>query len=837
MTTPLPYVCVHGHFYQPPRENPWLEAIELQESAEPFHDWNERITAECYRPNCASRIQSPDGHILGIINNYAHMSFNFGATLLSWLESHSTKTYDAILAADRESLTRFDGHGSAIAQVYNHIIMPLANERDQDTQVVWGIRDFEHRFGRKPEGMWLAEAAVNTESLETLARHGIAFTILAPRQAKAVRPIADNREEVPEAGWEDVSNGRVDPTRPYVCYLPSGRKITLFFYDGPISQAVAFEGILQSGERFGERILTGQSQVNNDAQLIHIATDGETYGHHHRHGDMALAYAMHWLETKGLARITNYSQYLALHPPTWEVRIQENSSWSCAHGVERWASDCGCSSGQHHGWSQQWRAPLREALDWLRDTVNEQFEAVAGELFSAPWAARNAYVDVLLDRRPETMRAFLSEQTARELSDEERKNALRLMEMQRQLLLMYTSCGWFFDELSGLETVQILQYAGRAIELAELTLGVSLEDEFTEILAKANSNVPEHVNGRNIYNRFVRPARVDLQAIAAHYAVKRLFNGSGPLDSVYKFLVRDDQWERQEAGQVNLVTGTVSITDPTIVAQEKFMFAALHLGGSNVTIGALSIKEPIEADAALRGMRKAFDEGDFAQVLRQIDQAFPGQDITLASLLRDQKQRILGQIVGESLNRLTPQLQQIHEDTALLLQFLVKVDNPQPQILREIGRFVVAREVRDLLAEESPDIAKLMQLTLRIAELNLPIRPKDVEISLNDAIARQVHLLAANPTDMTSMETLLALTKVASCLPFPVTFWQAQNAIYRLMRTTYPQQKLMASHKEGRAVKWVGLYRELAESLKVNVEDAEDDEGGGSVENNNNINF
>ncbi|MCL6482072.1 MAG: DUF3536 domain-containing protein, partial [Firmicutes bacterium] len=372
------YICIHGHFYQPPRENPWLEAIEQQDSAYPYHDWNERITAECYAPNAASRILDSEGRIVRIVNNYARISFNFGPTLLAWMEQHAQETYRAVLEADRESRERFGGHGSALAQAYNHLIMPLANSRDKRTQIRWGIHDFVHRFGRRPEGMWLPETAVDLETLELMAEQGIRFTILEPGQARRVRPIGGRT-------WRDVAGGRIDPTTAYRLRLKSGHSICLFFYDGPIARAVAFEGLLARGENFANRLVSAFNDSRSWAQLVHIATDGETYGHHHLYGDMALAYALQYLEEHRLARLTNYGQYLELHPPTQEVEIFENTSWSCAHGVERWRSDCGCNTGGHPGWNQAWRAPLREALDWLRDTLAPRYEKHAGALLRDPW--------------------------------------------------------------------------------------------------------------------------------------------------------------------------------------------------------------------------------------------------------------------------------------------------------------------------------------------------------------------------------------------------------------------------------------------------------------------
>src|SRR5438128_7069807 len=382
------FICIHGHFYQPPRENPWLEAIETQDSAHPYHDWNERITAECYEPNASSRILDTNDRIIKIVNNYASISFNFGPTLLSWLEQREPPTYAAILDADRVSRERFGGHGSAIAQAYNHMILPLANARDKRTQVRWGVRDFEKRFGRLPQGMWLPETAVDIASLEALAAEGIAFTILEPRQAKA-------------------ADGPIDPTRPYRCNLPSGRSIVIFFYDGPISRAVAFENLLDRGENLAHRLLAAFSE-SKQTQLVNIATDGETYGHHHPHGDMALAYAIDYINERKLARIANYGQFLAENPPAHDVEIVERTSWSCSHGVSRWQLDCGCNVGAPSGWTQQWRAPLRDALDWLRDQCAAIFEEHGKRLLLDPWAARDDYIDVVLDRSDENVERFIT---------------------------------------------------------------------------------------------------------------------------------------------------------------------------------------------------------------------------------------------------------------------------------------------------------------------------------------------------------------------------------------------------------------------------------------------
>lgn len=487
-------ICIHGHFYQIPRENPWLEEVEVQDSAYPYHDWNERICAECYAPNAVARIMDREGRISHIINNYARISFAFGPTLLSWLERHAAETYQAIVTADRESQTRFSGHGSAMAQTYNHMIMPLANRADRITQIVWGMYDFSHRFGRDPEGMWLPELAVDLETLDLIAEYGIRFAVLSPYQAQRVRPLDSG-------SWVDVLGGQIDPTMPYIQQLPSGRTIVLFFYHEALARAVVSEGLLRSGEQLAHRLLNGfrEQRTGQEHQLVHIATNGEIYGHHHRYGDMALAYALHTIESSDRAALTNYGEFLDWQAPTHEVDILENTSWSCTQGIERWRSGDGSNTGQHPGWQQAWREPLRQACDWLRDTLRPQYEEQARTLFTDPWQTRNDYIALILDRSAENLSAFLARNTTRVLAYEEQIQALTLLELQRHLLLMYTSCGWFFDDISGSETVQTLLYAGRAIQLADTLFDMTTEPTFLEMLEQTRSNLPEQRNGRHVY--------------------------------------------------------------------------------------------------------------------------------------------------------------------------------------------------------------------------------------------------------------------------------------------------------------------------------------------------
>ena len=586
------FVCVHGHFYQPPRENPWLETVEVQESAAPYHDWNDRITAECYAPNGASRIQNLENEIVRIVNNYARMSFNFGPTLLSWLHEKAPRAYHMILEADKTSAARYGGHGSAVAQVYNHIIMPLASTRDALTQIRWGIADFEHRFGRRPEGMWLAETACNRHVLDLMAGEGIKYTILAPVQCARVRRLPPE-EAAGQQAWTETANASCDSTQPYLVRLDEGRSIAVFFYDGPGSRAIAFEGLLDSGEKFASRLMgifNTPSNSGHPARLSHVATDGESYGHHHKHGEMALSFAMHTIEEQGLATLTNYGEFLERFPPTWEAEVAEDTSWSCAHGVERWRSDCGCNGGKP-GWNQRWSTPLRAALDYLRDATAPLAEKLAEGLVKDFWAARDAYIHVILSRENPAksagaIRRFLHHHAARSLTPAERTTVLELMELERHTQLMYTSCGWFFDEISGIETVQIIAYAGRVLQLAcELfgRSGVALEPEFLRILADAKPNVPELTDGADIYTRYVTGMKIGLEQVGAHYAISSVFRSYPEDGELFCFDVHRESHETFTSGRGKVALGRGTIRSRITEEAEEICYAVLHVGDQGLS--------------------------------------------------------------------------------------------------------------------------------------------------------------------------------------------------------------------------------------------------------------
>ena len=495
-------LVIHGHFYQPTRENPWTGEIEREPSAEPFHDWNERIHSECYRPNAFVQIKGSGAE--RIVNNYAKINFNFGPTLLSWLKRQHPDTYTRVVEADRESVRQRNGHGNAIAQAYNHTILPLCNERDRRTQIRWGIADFRHRFAREPEALWLPETACNTDVLGLLIDEGLRFVILAPHQAARIR-------EAGRPDWREAADYQIDTSVAYRYSRRegSGGSIAVFFYDGTISRAIAFEGALASATGLVDLF---ERRARGTGHLVNVATDGETYGHHSRFGDIALAYV---LEVESPARgfwITNYGEYLDHYPPISEVEISngpegEGTSWSCPHGVGRWIRDCGCYTGGEAGWNQAWRGPLRRALDFLRDEAARYFEATRGDLFIDPWAARGDYIELIIDR-DRSPDLFLNNHAPRSLRPEDKRRALGFLELQRSAMLMYASCGWFFNDISGIETLQILKYARRAIEWMEQWGLPPVQDHFLEILAQARSNRAELGNGADIYRKFVEPLMI-----------------------------------------------------------------------------------------------------------------------------------------------------------------------------------------------------------------------------------------------------------------------------------------------------------------------------------------
>jgi len=802
------FICIHGHFYQPPRENAWLEEVEVQDSAYPYHDWNERVTAECYAPNTASRILDTQNRIIDIVNNYARISFDAGPTLLTWLEKFSPGAYQAILDADRDSQKRFHGHGGAMAQAYNHLIMPLANSRDKRTQVAWGIRDFEARFARKPEGMWLPETAVDLESLDIMAEMGIRFTILSPYQAARVKDIKSGT-------WMDVDHSRVDPKMPYLFRLPSGRTIALFFYDGPIAHEVAFGPLLQNGEFLAGALLKAFSGDKTQPELVHIATDGETYGHHHRFGDMALAYGLYDLESNNLAELTVYGDYLERFPPAQEVRVVENTSWSCAHGVERWRSNCGDNSGMHPGWNQEWRAPLRGAMDWLRSKLIDLYETEMRPLAPNPWDVRDDYIGVIRDRSAENVEAFLARHIRGPLPQPEKVKVLKLLEMQRHAMLMYSSDGWFFDDISNIETTQVIQYAARAIQLHRDISGQDLEPEYVGMLAAAKSNIPEVGDGVRAYDLFVKPTVVDFLRLGAHYAVSSLFEEYPQAIRIAHYAASAEVCERSEIGRRTLAVGKVKLKSEITWEERTESYAVVHFGDQNLMAGVRELDDEVRFESMCRGLREAFAKSDMTSVIRLIDLDFGTHSYSLWHLFRDEKRKVLGQILKSTLGGLEAIYRQIYESNSAIMQAMKEMQIPLPEALAAPAEFVLNADFRRAMEKKPINLVELSRL---IAEFKMwSIKPD--RASLGFIISHRIKALmksfAVQPQDLASLRMIDALFGLLAPLSMELDLWESQNIYFSIGKQAYGQAVDRAGRGDQATQAWVDSFNELGSFLQV----------------------
>jgi alpha-amylase/alpha-mannosidase (GH57 family) len=828
------FVCIHGHFYQPPRENPWLEEIEIEDSAYPFHDWNERITAECYAPNATSRILDSDKRIIDIVNNYARISFNFGPTLLTWLERNKPEVYSAILQADTDSIKRFSGHGSAIAQGYNHIIMPLASRRDKRTQVLWGIKDFIFRFKRRPEGMWLPETAVDMETLEILAEQGIVFTILSPKQASRTRPIHDSR-------WTDVNTGTIDCSRPYLCRLPSGGSIIIFFYEETLAQEVAFSRLLENGEGFADRMMHYFSREQKESGLLNIASDGETYGHHHRFGDMALAYALHHLESRNLARITIYGEYLSISPPTHQVEIIENTSWSCPHGVERWRSDCGCctpgsriqmTAPHPPGPSkipdtppadesceitsqQKWRAPLREAMDWLAQKLAVLYGEKMNSYVSDPWQARDDYIDIILDRSAGNIEAFFSNHAVRTLSKEDKVQALKLLEMQRNGMLMYTSCGWFFDDISGIESIQVMKYACRAMQLVQEVAGVDPEPEFIHILKKAPSNVPGYWNGAEIYRNFVQTAVVDRSRVVFHYAVSSLILDTPEINRIRNYTIQNEAHERTESGDLKLALGKVFLHSNSTWEENILMFAVLHLGNYNFMGGAREYVDEKTYITMRDELTAGFSKNDIPRMILSLEEHFGTHSYTLWHLFKDEQRKVIYAVLDSTLAEIESAFRHMYKQFFPLLSAMKEMQIPPPKVLEDPIWYIINLDLKKTLSAEDLDTKRLAVLVGEMTKGKCEPDTATLNFTASGAIKTLMQRLLENPDDTLLMEKINKTFTILRPLALNYNFWECQNHYFRIGREKAAVMRNLAASGDEHARQWTQRFEELGGYLGV----------------------
>jgi alpha-amylase/alpha-mannosidase (GH57 family) len=767
------FVCIHGHFYQPPRENAWLETIESQESAAPFHDWNDKINFECYATNAKARILDAEGKIVDIVNTYSKISFNFGPTLLSWLQEFDNTTYNAILEADKLSLEKYDGHGSAIAQVYSHMIMPLANQKDKATQVIWGIRDFESRFGRKPEGMWLAETAVNDDSLEVLVDNGIKFTILAPRQAKSIRRIGTEK-------WTEVSTETIDTKTPYAYKLPSGRIIYLYYYNGEIAQAIAFDGILNHGKSFAVKMI--KSVNDNDAnEIVQVATDGESYGHHHRYGEMALADALVSIENTPGFRLTNYAHYLANVDVEFETQIHQDSSWSCVHGIERWRSNCGCNGGGYN-WHQEWRGPLRFALNWLRDILIPIYEEQVSEFVSDPWLARNNYIDIILDRSEANIQLFLKKHAKKELDKVEKVKLLRFLEMQRNAILMFTSCGWFFDEISGIETNQILQYACRAINYANQLTGIQLEDEFEYRLSLAPSNLPEIKNGQGTYEKYVKPSKVNLERVGMHYAASSLFEKYPQRLELFNFVATSEFFERIEAGNQIIAFGKTTVRSRITHSEKHFSFVVLYFGQVNI-IGHIALDMDNDIfEEHYQNIKKNFNSSNLAQVIHLMGDFSP-RHFTMWELFKEEKQKIIDTIMQKNLLKVENSFRRIYDENYNLMNGILVGNDLIPDAYKNAVQYVLNMELNRFFKKETLEISELQTLLDEFRKWKVSISNETMfKLAASEKISKEIELIDDSEVSLSRLNNICLLIQSMDSLNLKPNVWKSQNIYFKMMK-------------------------------------------------------
>lgn len=813
------FLTIHGHFYQPPRENPWLEAIELQDSALPFHDWNERINKECYNPNSISKIVDNRNRILDVVNNYEHMSFNFGPTLLSWMEHFAPLTYERIIKADIESVSEHSGHGNAMAQVYNHIIMPLANENDKQTQIKWGIRDFEYRFGRKPEGMWLAETAVDDETLKFLEENGIKFTVLSPYQALKFRQEGDK-------DWQDVSWGNIDPARSYRYYIKSapGKFIDLFFYDGAISRSVAFDELLKDGNKFIKRLKEGISDCRDYPQLINIATDGESYGHHTKFGDMALSYVLKIRAKDEGFKITNYAEYLDKYRSNCEVDIKQASSWSCFHGVGRWKEDCGCSTGGHPGWNQKWRKPLRDALDYLRDELIVVFENEGQKYFGNVWNVRNKYINVILDRNEMNVKKFQQENFKPDLTDDDKVHAMELLEIQRQAMLMYTSCGWFFSEISGIETVQIMKYAARAMQLASRFTSKNLEEKFLEILSQAKSNIPEFGTGKDIFERFVKPSIITVKQIATLWALSSLYQDFEDEENVYCYTITRKAYKKVQKNSSTFIVGHIEIQSKITLQKSNVMFALMQYAGGDFHCTIKEYSDDAEFNRIKNDLIKIYTMNTLTEIIRALDEYFGKEYFTLKDIFIEERRKILQILLKGKLEKFSQTYQEMYDEGKGSIYHLQGLGLSIPDEFKISAEYALSHKFNDIVVHsggfvEDDLIQQATDINFEAKKIDIKLDKSPSNLVFSKKILQNINRLV-HSFEIQQADVVLEIFDNVRKLELNVDIAEAQNIyftkIYHRIGDIITSEAF--KNKKSSNKRFVEMLLDIGENLNINTE-------------------
>lgn len=809
------FVCIHGHFYQPPRENPWLEYLEIQDSAYPIHDWNERIFNECYGPNSAARILDNEGDIIKLVNNYEFLSFNFGPTLLSWLEEYHVDIYQKIIEADQKSLAKL-GHGNAIAQVYNHIIMPLAQANYKLDQIEWGLKDFEKRFNRKPEGIWLSETAVDLETLTFLEAYGLKFTILSPFQAAQVRDLSKTDEKTANK-WQDVSGGRIDPRHPYQVNLPNGKTFAVFFYDARLSKAIAFEELLASSNNFLNGLKSGFSNNPETAELVNLATDGESYGHHRKFGDLTLAFAFDQLNRSKEFEIVNYAYFLEKFPPKQEVKIHDNSSWSCVHGVERWRSNCGCTTGSEPGWQQEWRKPLREALDLVRDASDALYQEKMALLVNDVEKVFHQYYYVISDTKNDIKEIFLDEHCKPYLTEAEKQNVLKLLEIRRNCNLMYTSCGWFFAEISGIETIQILNYAERVLQLLQ-DFDIELKENFLAILEQALSNIGKYKNGKEIYQLFVARNRVNLKRVGVHYAITSLFEEYRDQVKIYTYEVECFDVVKEIRGLNTLAFGHILVRSNRTLEVQQFQFVVLHFGEIDLHAAIESYGSKEDYMAKRNRIVEIFRNEHLTEVVQALTSEFGKDYYTLRDIFNEEKRDILSHVTKSEIDRLNQLIFYIAQKNKNILDYCFKEHIPVPKPIMILNEYTYQKIIEHLFSGSVPerDIYPQVKQILTLVQalgftLDLSNQVNQINKFLYDALTKYF----SKPTSTNYLSEFILVLKAIFVLPININFWTIQNCWYEF---SLNQEPALLSDAKIKTTKLPELLAEVKTLLKLKVD-------------------
>ncbi|MGH9944433.1 MAG: DUF3536 domain-containing protein [Pyrinomonadaceae bacterium] len=787
MTTAL---IIHGHFYQPPRENPWTDTIERQPSARPFDNWNERIHSECYLPNAFARVIDNYGRLERVVNNYGNISFNFGPTLLTWLASRHPDTYRRVIEADRASVRARAGHGNAIAQGYHHAILTLCNERDRRTEIRWGLADFRYRFGREAESLWLPETAANDATLDALIEEGLKYVILSPFQAERIRAVG---AEV----WQSVSDGQIDTSVPYKYFHRDGggRSLAVFFYDGHVAKGIAFDGVLASSHMLMERIERAAAGARGGAasaaveRVINVATDGESYGHHFHFGDRCLAYALEEEAARRGFRVTNYGEYLAKHPPLVEVEIKrgpddEGTAWSCVHGVGRWSRDCSCHAGAPEGWGQQWRAPLRAALNYLRDEAARVFETVGGDLFRDPWRARDEYIKLLVDEAADRDE-FLLRQSGRRLPRPGQVQALTLLEMQRASLMTFTSCGWFFNDLSGIETVQVLKYAGRVLDLMdELRIEPPLA-QFVDLLSLARSNLKQQGTGADIFRRAIGQSRVTTSHVAASVAITGLVEQSEPAGEMAGHRYERADFRKQQHGRLTLATGRIALENLATGARPEFAVASMHFGDVDFYCVLREFKDQKTFTASTEKLWDQFRAASLPTMLRLMQEEFGPADYGLEHLLPEGRQRIYEIVFGQMVERFSEQYEYLYEESRRNIEMLHQAGFELPQELRAAAEFTMSRRFEEELrrheaGQDPASYREALMIANEVKRLGYRIDKPSVRRRFEAMVTNAVRH-ALNSRRAEDSQAAIGLVTLANTLGLDARFERAQEEVYHVV--------------------------------------------------------